>query len=176
MTREQMIDEAVRAGQRPKASKRSRAMLSPEQRAKDNARSYAGVYKRRGVLVPKPCEECGEPDSEMHHPDYSKPLEVVWLCRPCHHALHKAQEVHGAPVARRTSTFGWIPKPMKKEVTWRDFLSEYETKEMARIESTIEIARSDRRRLINRAFARMARDKVRRDGIRAINERIQAAG
>lgn len=28
----------------------------------------------------------------MHHPDYSKPLEVVWMCRPCHLAEHKRLE------------------------------------------------------------------------------------
>jgi hypothetical protein len=52
------------------------------------ARSYARVYQRRGKLVPMPCA-CGSTDAQMHHPDYRKPLEVVWICRPCHLALHK---------------------------------------------------------------------------------------
>ena len=62
--------------------------LTAEQRHKDNCRSYAGVYKRRGYLKPELCERCEEPKVEMHHPDYDKPLEVVWLCRPCHLTLH----------------------------------------------------------------------------------------
>jgi len=59
-----------------------------EQRGKDSARSMAGIYKRRGRLVPQPCARCGAPDAEMHHPDYGKPLEVEWLCRSCHLTLH----------------------------------------------------------------------------------------
>lgn len=62
--------------------------LSPEQKLRDNARSYAGVYKRRGKLVPQPCEVCGAAEVEMHHDDYSKPLEVRWLCREHHMAHH----------------------------------------------------------------------------------------
>lgn len=58
-------------------------------REKDNARSYAGIYKKRGKLVPQPCETCGFTDVQMHHDDYSKPLEVRWLCRECHLAHHQ---------------------------------------------------------------------------------------
>src|SRR3990167_7920051 len=62
--------------------------LTPEQRHKDNCRSYAGVYLRRGILELKPCEDCGSTESQMHHDDYDKPLEVRWKCRPCHLAHH----------------------------------------------------------------------------------------
>jgi hypothetical protein len=59
--------------------------MTPEQKFKDTARHIAGVYQRRGKLVPQPCEICGsEQNIEKHHEDYSKPLEVQWLCRPCH--------------------------------------------------------------------------------------------
>jgi len=67
---------------------RARVPLTTEQRRKMNCRSYAHVYLKRGKIVKGPCEQCGSPDSEMHHPDYSKPLQIVWLCRPCHLGLH----------------------------------------------------------------------------------------
>lgn len=31
------------------------------------------------------CRDCNQPNAQGHHPDYSKPLEVVWLC-PVHHS------------------------------------------------------------------------------------------
>lgn len=64
--------------------------LTEEQRIKDRARSYAGVYLRRGLLERQPCEVCGG-EAEMHHDDYSKPLEVRWLCRDHHMAHHQAE-------------------------------------------------------------------------------------
>lgn len=62
--------------------------LTADQRRKDNVRSHANVAKRRGQLTQAACADCGDPNSQMHHPDYDRPLLVVWLCRPCHLARH----------------------------------------------------------------------------------------
>lgn len=40
-------------------------------------------------IMKEPCEKCGEKKSEAHHEDYSKPLEVLWLCRKCHARHHR---------------------------------------------------------------------------------------
>ena len=42
---------------------------------------------RDGRLVKQPCEVCGRLDVHGHHDDYTKPLEVRWLC-PVHHKEH----------------------------------------------------------------------------------------
>lgn len=42
-----------------------------------------------GRLVRQPCEVCGALRTHGHHEDYSKPLDVVWLC-PTHHAARHA--------------------------------------------------------------------------------------
>lgn len=42
-----------------------------------------------GTLKPEPCERCGSPDAQAHHEDYSKPLEVSWLCPRDHKARHR---------------------------------------------------------------------------------------
>jgi len=43
---------------------------------------------RKGTLVKQPCEDCGDPNSEAHHPNYAEPLRVVWLCRQHHKRRH----------------------------------------------------------------------------------------
>lgn len=43
---------------------------------------------RDGRLIRKPCEVCEKIKSEAHHEDYSKPFDVVWLCRKHHLERH----------------------------------------------------------------------------------------
>ena len=46
---------------------------------------------RDGRLTKQPCEVCGKLKVEAHHDDYSKPLDVRWLCRKHHLAVHGKQ-------------------------------------------------------------------------------------
>lgn len=46
-----------------------------------------------GKIVKKPCEVCGANMAEAHHDDYSKPLEVRWLCPRHHDAFHAEQRL-----------------------------------------------------------------------------------
>lgn len=43
---------------------------------------------RDGKLTPQPCFVCGE-KAHAHHPDYSRPLDVTWLCPAHHKAAHR---------------------------------------------------------------------------------------
>jgi hypothetical protein len=53
-------------------------------RAHANQAIYRAI-KRGKMTRPTTCEECGhERRIEAAHKDYSRPLDVRWLCRPCH--------------------------------------------------------------------------------------------
>lgn len=50
-----------------------------------------GNAVRDGRLIRKPCEVCGTTERvQAHHDDYSKPLDVRWLCFK-HHRQHHGQ-------------------------------------------------------------------------------------
>lgn len=51
---------------------------------KKKARAVVFVNIRNGKLKRLPCVVCGNLKSEAHHPDHSKPLDVVWLCKKHH--------------------------------------------------------------------------------------------
>lgn len=65
-------------------------MSTPEQKVAHRAVAQALV--RGGLIKPDDCSCCGEPTPHFrlhgHHHDYSKPLEVQWVCPRCHSAIH----------------------------------------------------------------------------------------
>ena len=67
-----------------------RARYKRENPIKYGARTMVSNAVRDGKIIkPEGCEECGEIcHLHGHHDDYSKPLEVRWLCPPCHFAWH----------------------------------------------------------------------------------------
>jgi len=85
-----------------RVARRRAYRASPEQRAayiQRDKEKYPEKYKARfaasnaihaGSLKPKPCERCGYGVGvNAHHEDYSKPLEVIWLCKRCHGQRHR---------------------------------------------------------------------------------------
>lgn len=58
------------------------------------AQYYAQIATRKAIkegrLIRQPCEQCGATTGriEAHHEDYSKPLDVMWLCHKHHAQRH----------------------------------------------------------------------------------------
>ena len=67
-----------------KGSKRKWMERHPERR---KANILVGNALRSGKLNRQPCWCCGE-KAQAHHPDYSRPLDVVWLCSTHHTEAH----------------------------------------------------------------------------------------
>jgi len=67
---------------------------------KKSAKKYPEKVKARNISKKIPlkdyCERCGSKGEkgrlERHHPDYSKPLEVITLCKCCHLEEHHGRD------------------------------------------------------------------------------------
>jgi hypothetical protein len=66
-------------------------------RQKRIARGLVNKALETGALVRHPCcERCASNFKlEAHHEDYTKPLEVTWLCVKCHNARHDEMTAQG---------------------------------------------------------------------------------
>ena len=53
-------------------------------------RVVEAAIKSSELIRPDVCSACDKPKKlHGHHDDYSKPLEVDWLCATCHKQRHK---------------------------------------------------------------------------------------
>jgi hypothetical protein len=51
--------------------------------------AVSNAIKSGRLVRPAFCSECGaECRPDAHHDDYTKPITVRWLCRPCHIRHH----------------------------------------------------------------------------------------
>ncbi|MDR1837573.1 MAG: hypothetical protein LBQ89_07945 [Treponema sp.] len=70
-----------------KAYSRRYSVECPEKRY---AHSLIQRLIETGEINRKPCSVCGSENRiEAHHKDYSKPLEIIWLCHKHHMEIHK---------------------------------------------------------------------------------------
>ena len=62
----------------------------PDIKIKEKSRKLVWYAVRIGSLLrPSICQQCKvECKPDAHHEDYSKPLEVQWLCKICHNKAH----------------------------------------------------------------------------------------
>lgn len=76
---------------------RKRRSLEWRRRFPDRRKAQHVVNNRlrdKKIEKPERCQGCSRAAVvEAHHHDYSKPLAVVWLCKPCHAIADKLRRV-----------------------------------------------------------------------------------
>jgi hypothetical protein len=82
-----LADPSVKAR---RAAQMRQYSKSPATRHHHVARWQVHRALEAGRLVKQPCEVCGDAKVHAHHDDYSKPLDVRWLCLR-HHVDHHAK-------------------------------------------------------------------------------------
>ncbi len=70
---------------------REKISVYDKNRDKQKRKARWSVYNhiKYGLLSKKPCFGCGNIKVQAHHEDYSKPLEIIWLCTSCHGIRHR---------------------------------------------------------------------------------------
>ena len=103
------VNEHVRGYDRERAKTPARKVLSRENTKrwrianpeKYQAETAVGNAVRDGKLARGVCEVCGATRVHAHINNYSKPLDVTWLCAKHHHRLHAkirmTCEAHSSP-------------------------------------------------------------------------------
>jgi len=90
-----------------------------DQRNKQKRRAHKIVETAllSGKIIRESCARCGDRDSQAHHEDYSRPLDLVWLCPKHHKERHR--ELDAAKAAVYTQEAASI-KPAASSSVLRD--------------------------------------------------------
>lgn len=78
-------------GKKPERAKKTAAISSAWRKAdKRRTAAHNAVSRavKAGKLTRMNCERCDAIKAYAHHEDYDKPLDVMWLCQPCHKQRH----------------------------------------------------------------------------------------
>lgn len=53
--------------------------------------------QKNNIKKPNKCKICGKSDCRIsgHHPNYGRPLKVIWVCPSCHKKIHKQRRNNG---------------------------------------------------------------------------------
>ncbi len=77
---------AIHKQKTSESMKRQRALYPNKFKARRKVSNAIRDGRLKKVLE---CQICGKPNPQAHHSDYSKPLELLWLCKEHHIAWHR---------------------------------------------------------------------------------------
>lgn len=84
--REMYVQRRRREGKELREEKAER--LKKQRVLRRSAREYLNLAVYFGHVKIQPCEACGAEEVQAHHDDYTRPLDVRWLCGKHHAAVH----------------------------------------------------------------------------------------
>jgi hypothetical protein len=86
---------------------------NPEKRRAQEKLQY---WVRTGkIQKPHKCSKCEiECDVQGHHEDYTKPLDVIWLCARCHFLLHHEHKHHRERLNEKTAKADAKVRPLEE--------------------------------------------------------------
>ncbi len=92
-----------------------------ENYVKHAARTKLGHALRMGWMTKANfCTICGsDQEIEGHHEDYSKPLDVVWVCRNCHLKHHTAEAVKQPPLKTKAMSKSGVFAPVNHNIHYK---------------------------------------------------------
>lgn len=56
---------------------------------KSKTRQLTNKAIYNGEIIKESCKECGSPDVQCHHLDYTDPYKIMWLCAKHHREWHR---------------------------------------------------------------------------------------
>jgi hypothetical protein len=77
----------------PEQKRATHKRYSESHKVEISARGKVQHALKSGALVRGRCEVCGSYETQAHHEDYTKPLEVRWLCSLHHGEMHRTEHV-----------------------------------------------------------------------------------
>lgn len=89
--------DSTREYDRKRYRENPKRRINANERTKEYRLKFPEKYKARTAvnnavrdkrLKKEPCVICGNIRSTAHHEDYSKPLNVIWLCHLHHNRMH----------------------------------------------------------------------------------------
>jgi hypothetical protein len=85
----QMLAKVRWAAKNPEKKSGANARWVDANPEKISAHNKVRAAIANGSLMKQPCEKCRNKKTHAHHYDYTKPLDVKWLCAQCHKDEHK---------------------------------------------------------------------------------------
>jgi len=83
------INKVKRAYSKTDKGRRAKKKYNAKNPKKIKVHNIVHSAIKNGEIKIQPCEVCNSTERiEAHHTDYSKPLDIMWLCKSCHAEWH----------------------------------------------------------------------------------------